>query len=92
MSVKNLWRFLFSKLPRGKEVTKVKTAQIESLRAAGKSYTFIANHLHRSNGYIQDFVTKRWSYGIKRQCSPKTLTQRKERQDSVFFNKIYQGN
>ena len=30
-------------MPRGKKLTKVEKAQIESLRAADKSYTFIAN-------------------------------------------------
>ena len=37
---------------------KLKKTQIESYRAADKSYTFIANRLHRSKGWIQDFVTK----------------------------------
>ena len=35
---------------------KLKRAQIESFRAADKSYTFISNHLHRSKGCIQDYI------------------------------------
>ena len=67
MRIKSLWDFsFFSRMPRGKELTEVQKAQIESLRAADKSYTFLTNHLHRSKRCIQDFVTKRWSFGIKR--------------------------
>lgn len=67
-------------MPRGKELTVVEKAQIEALRTAGKSYTFIANQLHRSKGCIQDFVTKRRSYGLKRRSGrPKKLTEREER-------------
>ena len=45
-------------MPRDKELIEVK-AQFESLRAADKRYNFITNHMHRSKGYIQDFVAKR---------------------------------
>ena len=43
----------------GKDQTEVQKAQIESLHAAGKSYIFMANHLHRPKGCSKDFVTKR---------------------------------
>ena len=46
-------------MPHGEELTEVEKAQIETLRAAGKSYTFIANYLHQSKECVQDFVTKR---------------------------------
>ena len=36
----------FLRIPRGKELYEEKKAQIESVRAADKSYIFIANHLH----------------------------------------------
>ena len=72
--------FFFSRIPLGKELTEVEKAQIESFCAAGKSYTFIANYLHRSKGCIQNFVAKRLLYGIKRQSGhPKSLAQREKR-------------
>ena len=46
-------------MPFGKELTEVEKAQIKSLRDIGKSYTFIANHLHQCQKRIKDFVTKR---------------------------------
>ena len=49
--VKSLWRF-FSTKPCGNNLTEVKKAQNESLRAADKSCTFVANHLHRFTGCI----------------------------------------
>ena len=51
---------IFLSIPHGKELTEIEKAQIDSLHAAGKSYSFIANHLHQSKGCIQDFVTKKW--------------------------------
>ena len=54
-------------MSRDKDLNGDQEAQNESLRAAGKIYTLIANHLHRSKGCIGDFVTKRCSCNIKRQ-------------------------
>ena len=53
LRVKSLLRFFFSKMPCGKQLTEVEKAQIESLRDAGKIYTFNANHLHRFKRCIQ---------------------------------------
>ena len=71
-------------MSHGQELTEVKKAQIESFCVAGKSYTFIANHLHQSKRCIYNFVTKRLSalQWHKKSGCPKTQIQREERQTS----------
>ena len=47
--VKSLHIFFLFKNAMWQGTIEVEKAQIESLHAADKSYTFIANHLHESN-------------------------------------------
>lgn len=74
---------LFSKKPRGKQLSEVEKSQIEVLRSAGKTYSFIVNKLKRPKGFMQDFISKRRSPGLKtRKDRPRKVTARDERQIS----------
>ena len=65
--------YFFTRIPRGKELTEVEKAQIESLRAAGKSYSFIANPCIDPNDVLKILLPR---VGIKKQSGrPKTFTQ-----------------